>query len=229
LTKSDVQIITPNPKTSGGARWNYLAAWGYALKANNNDESKAKEFIKPRSIKTFRCWTRARAQHDHLAQRGIGDVLLSWENEAYLVQKEFGADQYEIIAPSVSILAEPPRLRSRCGGRRTRCTRSGRCVPQVPLQPRSAGVGREASLPPAQRRRVEKETPAISWRLKLFTIDEVFGGWQKGPEDALCRWRFCSINCISPPSNRPVNGTPLERPSMNMVKSREQERSRLKV
>jgi len=108
LTKEGVQVITPNPKTSGGARWNYLAAYGYALKKFNKDEAQAQDFLKKLYANVPVLDTGARGSTTTFAQRGIGDVLLAWENEAFLAQKELGKDKFEIIIPSVSILAEPP-------------------------------------------------------------------------------------------------------------------------
>ena len=108
LVKDGVQVITPNPKTSGGARWNYLAAWAYAEKALGGDEAKVKQWIGDLYRNVPVLDTGARGSTTTFAQRGIGDVLISWENEAFLVQKEFGADNFEIVVPSLSILAEPP-------------------------------------------------------------------------------------------------------------------------
>lgn len=108
LVKSGVQVITPNPKTSGGARWNHLAAYGYALKKFNNDETKANEFLKQLYANVPVFDTGARGATTTFVQRGIGDVLLAWENEAYLAVNEFGEDKFDIVAPSISILAEPP-------------------------------------------------------------------------------------------------------------------------
>jgi sulfate transport system substrate-binding protein len=108
LIKDGVSVVTPNPKTSGGARWNYLAAWGYALKHNNNDEAAAKTFLGKLFKNTAVLDTGARGSTTSFAERQIGDVLITWENEAHLVLQEFGADKYEIVAPSLSILAEPP-------------------------------------------------------------------------------------------------------------------------
>lgn len=107
LIKSDVQVITPNPKTSGGARWNYLAAWGYALKKYGS-EAKAQEFVKNLLAHVPVLDSGARGSTNTFVQRGIGDVLLAWENEAFLSINELGSDKFEIIVPSVSILAEPP-------------------------------------------------------------------------------------------------------------------------
>lgn len=108
LLKEDVEVITPNPKTSGGARWNYLAAWGYALDHNNNDEAKAQEFVQELFKHVPVLDTGARGSTTTFVERGIGDVLIAWENEAYLSIKELGPDKFEIVNPSESILAEPP-------------------------------------------------------------------------------------------------------------------------
>ncbi len=108
LVRPGVSIVTPNPKTSGGARWNYLAAYAYALKASNKDEAKAREFVKALYRNAPVLDTGARGSTTTFVQRGIGDVLLAWENEAFLALDEFGKDKFEIVAPSLSILAEPP-------------------------------------------------------------------------------------------------------------------------
>ena len=108
LIKPGVQVITPNPKTSGGARWNYLAAWGFALKKFGNNEDKAKEFIGGLLKNVPVLDSGARGSTNTFVQRGIGDVLLAWENEAFLSINELGPDKFEIVVPSISILAEPP-------------------------------------------------------------------------------------------------------------------------
>lgn len=108
LVKPGVSVITPNPKTSGGARWNYVAAWAYALKHNNNSEQAATEFVSKLFKNTAVLDTGARGSTTTFAEREIGDVLITWENEAYLVLKEFGADKYEVVTPSFSVLTEPP-------------------------------------------------------------------------------------------------------------------------
>ncbi len=107
LTKEGVSLITPNPKTSGGARWNYLAAWGYALKHNNNSEGAAKAFVSKLYKNAAVLDTGARGSTTTFVERGIGDVLITWENEAYLVLKEFGADKFEVVTPPFSVLTEP--------------------------------------------------------------------------------------------------------------------------
>ncbi|AJS61018.1 sulfate ABC transporter substrate-binding protein [Paenibacillus sp. IHBB 10380] len=108
LIKDGVEVITPNPKTSGGARWNYLAAWGYALKQNNNDEAKAQEFLKALFAHVPVLDTGARGSTTTFVERGIGDVLIAWENEAILSVKELGPDKFDVVYPPLSILAEPP-------------------------------------------------------------------------------------------------------------------------
>lgn len=108
IIQSGVGVVTPNPKTSGGARWNYIAAWGYALKNNGNDENAAKEFLTKLYQNTTVLDTGARGSTTSFAERGLGDVLITWENDANIVLKQFGNDNFEIITPSYSILAEPP-------------------------------------------------------------------------------------------------------------------------
>lgn len=108
LLRPGVQVITPNPKTSGGARWNYLAAWGYALEKNGGNEAAAKDFVRRLFANVPLLDTGARGSTMTFVQRGIGDVLLAWENEAFLAREEIGGDRFEIVVPSVSILAEPP-------------------------------------------------------------------------------------------------------------------------
>ncbi len=108
IVKPGVSVVTPNPKTSGGARWNYLAAWSYALKHNNNDEAAAQAFVARLYKNAAVLDTGARGSTTTFIEREIGDVLIAWENEAYLALKEFGPDKFEIVTPSLSILAEPP-------------------------------------------------------------------------------------------------------------------------
>ncbi len=108
LLKTDVQVITPNPKTSGGARWNYMAAWGYALQQPQADEKSAQDFISKLYKQVPILDAGARGATTTFAQRGIGDVLITWENEAHLAKREFTSGKFEIIYPSISIKAEPP-------------------------------------------------------------------------------------------------------------------------
>src|SRR6185503_18867726 len=108
LIRPGIQVITPNPKTSGGARWNYLAAWGWALKQPGGNEDKAKAFVGELFKHVPVLDTGARGATNTFVQRGIGDVLLAWENEALLANKEIGNGQFDVVAPALSILAEPP-------------------------------------------------------------------------------------------------------------------------
>jgi sulfate/thiosulfate transport system substrate-binding protein len=178
LVKPGVSVITPNPKTSGGARWNYLAAWGYALKKNNGDEKKAREFVAALFKNVPVLDTGARGATTTFVQRGIGDVLIAWENEAILSLKELGPGQFEIIAPSVSILAEPPvavvdKVVSRHGTK---------AVAQAYLEYLYSPEGQEIAAKHYYRPRMEavaQKHAADFPKLNLFTIDEVFGGWQK--------------------------------------------------
>ncbi|HVU36336.1 MAG TPA: sulfate ABC transporter substrate-binding protein [Opitutaceae bacterium] len=175
LVKPGVQVITPNPQTSGGARWNYLAAWGYALKRYGTEE-RAREFV----TKLFRnvpvLDSGARGATTTFVQRGIGDVAISWENEALLARKEFGADHFEIVVPSLSILAEPA-----VAWIDTNVRRNGtEAVAQDYLNHLYSDEGQEIAARnfyrptmPAAARKFAGDFP----RVDLFTVDDVFGGW----------------------------------------------------
>lgn len=178
LVKPGVSVITPNPKTSGGARWNYLAAWGYALRKHGNDASKAREFVAKLFKNVPVLDTGARGATTTFAQRGIGDVFISWENEAFLAEKEFGAGKLEIVVPSVSILAEPPvavvdKVAQRKGNT---------AVAKAYLDFLYSDEGQEIAAKHYYRPR--SETVAAKYadkfpKIELFTIDEVFGGWRE--------------------------------------------------
>ena len=178
IVKSGVSVITPNPKTSGGARWNYLAAWAYALSKNGNDEAKAKEFL-AQLVKNVPVWdSGARGATTTFVQREIGDVLLAWENEAYLAVKEFGKDKFEIVTPSLSILAEPPvavvdKVAKRHGTEE---------VAKAYLDYLYSDEGQDIAGKNFYRPRSEKAAAKYASQfspVKLVTIDEVFGGWRK--------------------------------------------------
>ena len=181
LVKPDVSVITPNPKTSGGARWNYLAAWGYALKKFGNDEAKARDFVGRLYKNVPVLDSGARGATTTFVQRGIGDVLIAWENEALLSLKETGQGQVEIVAPSISILAEPPvawvdRVVKRHGTLE---------VAQAYLRYLYTPEGQEIAARHYYRPRLEavaKRYAAEFPRIELFTIDQVFGGWQKAQQ-----------------------------------------------
>jgi sulfate transport system substrate-binding protein len=178
LVKPGVSVITPNPKTSGGARWNYLAAWGYALKKNGGDAKKAEAFVAALLKNVPVLDTGARGSLITFTERGIGDVFLSWENEAFLATKELGPDKFQIVVPSLSILAEPPVTVVD----RTVDRRGTREVAQAYLQylytPEGQTIAAENYYRPVDPKvaaRFEKQFPKVN----LFTIDEVFGGWSK--------------------------------------------------
>src|SRR6266404_5357380 len=178
LIRPDVSVITPNPKTSGGARWNYLAAWGYALKKDNGDERKARDFVAALFKRVPVQDTGARGATMTFVQRGIGDVLVTWENEALLSVKELGKGQFEIVPPSISILAEPPvtwvdKVVNRHGTRD---------VAEEYLKYLYSPEGQEIAAKHYYRPRLESVSQKYSQifpTLNLFTIDEMFGGWQK--------------------------------------------------
>ena len=174
LVKPGIAVITPNPKTSGGARWNYLAAWGYALKQPGGNEVKAKEFVKQLYKNVPVLDSGARGSTNTFVQRGQGDVLLAWENEAYLAINELGPDKYDVVTPPVSILAEPPvAVVDKVVDKR-----GTRAVAEEYLKFLYSDDGQKIAAKHYYRP-VDKKIPTKLSHLKLFTIDEVFGGWQK--------------------------------------------------
>ncbi len=178
LVKPRISVITPNPKTSGGARWNYLAAWAYALKQPGGTEAKARDFVNRLYKNVPVLDSGARGATTTFVQRGIGDVLLAWENEAFLSIKELGPEKVQIVVPSLSILAEPPvALVDKVADRK-----GTRAVAQAYLEYLYTPVGQEIAAKNYYRPRLEavaKKYAATFPRIDLITIDEVFGGWQK--------------------------------------------------
>ena len=179
LVKEDVQVITPNPKTSGGARWNYLAAWAWALRQPGGDDQKAQAFVAKLYQHVPVLDTGARGSTTTFVQRGIGDVLLAWENEAFLALEELGPDQFEIVVPSLSILAEPPvtlvdHVADKHGTRE---------VAQAYLEYLYSPTGQALAAKHFYRPVApEHADPADLERfpeVELITIDDVFGGWQE--------------------------------------------------
>ena len=178
LAKDGVEVITPNPKTSGGARWNYLAAWGYALKQPGGNDEKARELVTRIYKNTKVLDTGARGSTTTFVERGIGDVLIAWENEANLAVKELGPDKFEIVFPSISILAEPPvsvvdKVVDKRGTRK---------VAEEYLNYLYSPEGQEIAAKNFYRPRDPKVAEKYKDQfapVKLFTIDEVFGGWTK--------------------------------------------------
>ena len=178
LARPGVEVIAPNPKTGGGARWNYLAAWGYALKQPGGNDASARELVKKiyQNVKVLD--SGARGSLVSFSQRNIGDVLISWENEAYLATKELGPDKFDIVVPSISILAEPPvsivdKVVDKRGTRK---------VAEAYLQYLYSPEGQELAAANYYRPRDPKVAAKYAGKfanVKLFTIDQVFGGWAK--------------------------------------------------
>jgi sulfate transport system substrate-binding protein len=176
LIKPGVSVITPNPKTSGGARWNHLAAWGYALRQPGGNEASAKEFLKKLYKNVPVLDSGARGATTTFVERGIGDVLIAWENEAYLAVKELGPGKFDIISPSVSILAEPPvavvdKVVDKRGTRK---------VAEAYLNFLYTDEAQELIAKnyyrPATEKAAKKYASAFP-AIKLFTIEQVAGGW----------------------------------------------------
>jgi len=178
LVRPGIGVITPNPKTSGGARWSYLAAWGYALKKNNNDEAKAKDFVKRVYKNVPVLDSGARGSTTTFVQRGIGDVLLSWENEAFLALNELGRDKFEIITPSISILAEPPVSVVDSVAAKHGTTDVAKAYLEFLYSDQGQEIGAQ-NYYRAQNKKIAAKYADHFPKLTLFTIDDVFGGWQK--------------------------------------------------
>ncbi len=178
LIKPGVAVITPNPKTSGGARWNYLGAWGYALKKAGGDEAKAKEFVTKLYKNVPVLDTGARGSTVTFVERGQGDVLIAWENEAFLSIKELGPGKFDIVTPSVSVLAEPPvavvdKVVEKDGNRK---------AAEEYLKYLYSDEGQEIAAHNYYRPRSEAVAAKYAStfpKIKLFTIDDTFGGWTK--------------------------------------------------
>ena len=178
LVKPGVSVITPNPKTSGGARWNYLAAWAFAQKKYGNDEAKTKEFVGKLLKNVPVLDTGARGSTTTFVERGIGDVLLAWENEAFLAQKELGVGKFEIVVPSLSILAEPPvtvvdKFAKKHGTEK---------VAKAYLDYLYTEEGQEIAAKNYYRPTLESVAKKYEHqfpKVKLVTIDGEFGGWAK--------------------------------------------------
>jgi sulfate/thiosulfate-binding protein len=179
LVKEDVQVITPNPKTSGGARWNYLAAWGWALRQPGGNDQKAQAFVAALYHHVPVLDTGARGSTTTFVQRGIGDVLLAWENEAFLALEELGPDQFEVVVPSLSILAEPPvtlvdHVVDQHGTR---------AVAQAYLEYLYSPTGQALAAKHYYRPVAPEHADAADLErfaeVELITVDEVFGGWQE--------------------------------------------------
>jgi sulfate transport system substrate-binding protein len=179
LAKSGVSVITPNPKTSGGARWNYLAAYGYALKQHNGDDAKARSFVGKIYKNVPVLDTGARGSTTTFVQRGIGDVLISWENEAFLAVNELGPDQFEIVVPSLSILAEPPVTVVDGNAKRKNAIPVATAYLEYLYTPVGQKLAAKHYYRPYLPQHADPKDLARFPELNLITVDEVFGGWQK--------------------------------------------------
>lgn len=178
LAKPGISVITPNPKTSGGARWNFLAAWAYALKKNNSDEAAAKDFVRKIYQNAPVLDTGARGSTTTFVERGIGDVLIAWENEAFLAVNQLGEGQFEIVIPSVSILAEPPVALVDSVAKK----HGTKPVANEYLRYLYSNEAQEIIAKNYFRPRNEKIALKYAEKfpkLNLVTIDDTFGGWQK--------------------------------------------------
>lgn len=186
LVKPGIAVITPNPKTSGGARWNYLAAWGYALMRegqatatpSREAEAKAQQFVSALFGNVPVLDSGARGATTTFVQRGLGDVLITWENEAYLAQKELDKEGLEIVVPSVSILAEPPVAVVEKVAQRRGTTKVAKAYLEFLYSPAGQEIAAKHYYRPRDESvaaRYAEQFPAI----KMFTIDELFGGWSK--------------------------------------------------
>jgi sulfate/thiosulfate transport system substrate-binding protein len=178
VARPGISVITPNPKTSGGARWNYLAAWGYALKNYGNDEAKAREFVAKIYKNVPVLDSGARGSTTTFVERGIGDVLLAWENEAFLAAKELGPEKVDIVVPSISILAEPPvtlvdKFADKHGTRKVALA----YLDYLYSEEGQDIAGRNFYRPTDAK--VAAKYAAQFPKINLFRIDEIFGGWQK--------------------------------------------------
>lgn len=178
LVKPGVSVVTPNPKTSGGARWTFLAAWAYALEKNDHNEARARDFVARLYKNVPVLDSGARGSTITFVQHEVGDVLLAWENEAHLALKEFGADKFEIVTPSLSILAEPPVAVVDKTARR----HGTEIVAQAYLEYLYSEQGQGIAAKNFYRPRNEKiaaQSAGQFAQLKLVTVDGEFGGWQK--------------------------------------------------
>jgi sulfate transport system substrate-binding protein len=177
LIKPDIKVITPNPKTSGGARWNFLAAWGYALKKYGSAE-KAQEFVKKIYQNVPVLDTGARGSTVTFVERGVGDVLIAWENEAFLSINELGKDKFEIVVPSVSILAEPPVAVVDKNVDKHGTRKVAEDFLKFLYTPEAQEVVAKNYYRPTDKVVAQKYAGSFP-EVQLFTIDDVFGGWEK--------------------------------------------------
>jgi sulfate transport system substrate-binding protein len=178
LIRPGVKVITPNPKTSGGARWNYLAAWGYALRKSHNNEAGAREYMKKLFANVPVLDSGARGATTTFVQRGVGDVLIAWENEALLALKEFGADKFEIVVPSATILAEPPVAVVEKVARKHGTEKVARAYLEYLYSPEAQELAAKYYYRPRLKSVADKYAGVFP-KVNTFTVVEGCGGWQQ--------------------------------------------------
>lgn len=182
LIKPGIEVITANPKTSSGARWNYVAAWGYALSQNDNDSDKARAFVKKIYENVPILDSGSRGATTTFVERGIGDVLIAWENEAHLALKESGEDKFDIVYPSISILAEPPVALVKANTEKNDTTKVAQEYLKYLYSDEAQEIVAKNFYRPRNKAIAEKYKDNFP-KIKLFTIEEKFGGWDKAQKE----------------------------------------------
>jgi sulfate/thiosulfate-binding protein len=178
LVKDGVQVITPNPKTSGGARWNYLAAWAYASEKSGGDEAKTKAFMKQLFHNVPVLDTGARGATTTFAEREIGDVLIAWENEAFLAKNKLGKDKFEIVAPSLSILAEPPVAVVEGNAKKNGTLKAAKAYLEFLYTPEAQKIIGKHYYRPSDSN-IAAEYGSQFPKIRMVTISGAFGGWEE--------------------------------------------------
>lgn len=182
LIRPGISVITPNPKTSGGARWNYLAAWGYAVRNNPGDQEAARRFVTQLYRNVPILDSGARGATTTFVRRGMGDVLLAWENEAFLAVNELGPDKFEIVVPSVSILAEPPVALIDKVAEKHAVLEAAQAYLEYLYSPVGQRLAARHYYRPVSPEHADPADLERFPQVERFTIDEVFGGWQKAQQ-----------------------------------------------
>ena len=177
LIRPGIKVITPNPKTSGGARWNYLAAWGYALRKSGNNEQGARDYVKKLFANVPVLDSGARGATTTFVQRGVGDVLIAWENEALLALKEFGSDKFEIVVPSATILAEPPVAVVDSVARKHGTEKVAHAYLEYLYSPEAQELAAKYYYRPRLKSIADKYA-SVFHKVNTFTVEEGCGGWQ---------------------------------------------------
>jgi sulfate/thiosulfate-binding protein len=179
LVKDGVHVVTPNPKTSGGARYNYLAAWGYARRQNDGDEAKARDFVKSLYKNAPILGAGARDSTTTFVQNEIGDVLITWENEAFLAIEQLGKDKYELVVPSISVLAEPPVTVVDANAKKHDAVEVSTAYLEFLYSPIGQQLAAKHYYRPNNPEQARAEDLAKFPKIDMFKIDDEFGGWEK--------------------------------------------------